>query len=33
VNNESVEIDKRTVFDLCAHMFHTRDNTMWGNGN
>ena len=28
VNNESVEIDKRTVFDLCAHMFHTRDNTM-----
>jgi hypothetical protein len=27
-NNESAEIDKRTVLDLCAHMFHTRDNTM-----
>ena len=27
-NNESAEIDKRTVLDLCAHMFHPKDNTM-----
>ena len=27
-NNESAEIDKRTVLDLCAHMFHPTDTTM-----
>ena len=27
-NNESAEIDKRTVLDLCAHMFHPKDTTM-----
>lgn len=27
-NNESAEIDKRTVLDLCAHMFHPKDATM-----
>jgi len=26
--NESAEIDKRTVLDLCAHMFHPKDATM-----
>ena len=25
-NTENGEIDKRTVLDLCAHMFHPRDN-------
>ena len=25
VDNENDEIDKRTVLDLCAHMFHPRD--------
>lgn len=24
-NNEALEIDKKTVLDLCAHMFHTDD--------
>jgi hypothetical protein len=24
-NNEALEIDKKTVLDLCAHMFHTED--------
>jgi len=28
LDNESAEIDKRTVLDLCAHMFHPRDATM-----
>jgi len=28
IDNESAEIDKRTVLDLCAHMFHPRDATM-----
>jgi hypothetical protein len=27
-NNESAEIDKRTVLDLCAHMFHPTATTM-----
>ena len=27
-NNESAEIDKRTVLDLCAHMCHPKDTTM-----
>lgn len=27
-SNESAEIDKRTVLDLCAHMFHPKDATM-----
>ena len=22
INNEAMEIDKKTVLDLCAHMFH-----------
>ena len=25
VDNENEEIDKRTVLDLCAHMFHPKD--------
>jgi len=25
--NEAVEIDKKTVLDLCAHMFHPKDTT------
>jgi len=25
VENENDEIDKRTVLDLCAHMFHPKD--------
>lgn len=25
-NTENGEIDKRTVLDLCAHMFHPKDN-------
>jgi hypothetical protein len=24
-DNENDEIDKRTVMDLCAHMFHPKD--------
>jgi hypothetical protein len=24
-NNEALEIDKKTVLDLCAHMFHPED--------
>ena len=24
-NNEALEIDKKTVLDLCAHMFHYED--------
>jgi hypothetical protein len=28
VDNESAEIDKRTVLDLCAHMFHPKDATI-----
>ena len=28
LDNESAEIDKRTVLDLCAHMFHPKDATM-----
>jgi hypothetical protein len=36
-NTENGEIDKRTVLDLCAHMFHPRDpnqdpNTSMGAG-
>ena len=27
VDNENDEIDKRTVLDLCAHMFHPKDVT------
>jgi len=26
--NEAVEIDKKTVLDLCAHMFHPKDTTL-----
>jgi hypothetical protein len=25
--NEAAEIDKKTVLDLCAHMFHPKDTT------
>jgi hypothetical protein len=28
LDNESAEIDKRTVMDLCAHMFHPKDATI-----
>ena len=28
IDNENGEIDKRTVLDLCAHMFHPKDATM-----
>ena len=28
IDNESAEIDKRTVLDLCAHMFHPKDATI-----
>lgn len=24
-DNEALEIDKKTVLDLCAHMFHPKD--------
>lgn len=24
-DNEALEIDKKTVLDLCAHMFHPQD--------
>lgn len=27
IENEAVEIDKKTVLDLCAHMFHPKDAT------
>ena len=27
-DNEALEIDKKTVLDLCAHMFHPKDITM-----
>ena len=27
-DNEALEIDKKTVLDLCAHMFHPKDATM-----
>jgi len=27
-DNEALEIDKKTVLDLCAHMFHPRDTTL-----
>ena len=27
VDNENDEIDKRTILDLCAHMFHPKDYT------
>ena len=27
LENEAVEIDKKTVLDLCAHMFHPKDAT------
>lgn len=26
-NNEAAEIDKKTVLDLCAHMFHPKDSS------
>jgi len=26
--NEAIEIDKKTVLDLCAHMFHPKDTTL-----
>jgi hypothetical protein len=26
--NEGAEIDKRTVLDLCAHMFHPKDSEL-----
>ena len=29
-NTENGEIDKRTVLDLCAHMFHPKDNGAGG---
>jgi hypothetical protein len=25
LDNEAAEIDKKTVLDLCAHMFHSRE--------
>lgn len=25
VDNEALDIDKKTVLDLCAHMFHPKD--------
>lgn len=25
IDNEALEIDKKTVLDLCAHMFHPKD--------
>ena len=31
-NTENGEIDKRTVLDLCAHMFHPRDSNNHNNG-
>ena len=26
-DNEALEIDKKTVLDLCAHMFHPKDTS------
>ena len=26
--NEAAEIDKKTVLDLCAHMFHPKDTSL-----
>lgn len=26
-NNEAAEIDKKTVLDLCAHMFHPKEDS------
>lgn len=26
-DNEAAEIDKKTVLDLCAHMFHPKDSS------
>ena len=28
IENEAVEIDKKTVLDLCAHMFHPKDASL-----
>jgi hypothetical protein len=28
LENEGAEIDKRTVLDLCAHMFHPKDSEL-----
>ena len=28
LENEAVEIDKKTVLDLCAHMFHPKDASL-----
>ena len=28
IENEALEIDKKTVLDLCAHMFHPKDTTL-----
>ena len=28
LDNEALEIDKKTVLDLCAHMFHPKDTTL-----
>lgn len=30
-DNEALEIDKKTVLDLCAHMFHPKDTTLEGS--
>jgi len=27
IDNEAAEIDKKTVLDLCAHMFHPKDTS------
>jgi hypothetical protein len=27
-DNEALEIDKKTVLDLCAHMFHPKDTSL-----
>ena len=32
-SSENGEIDKRTVLDLCAHMFHPKENGGGANGN
>lgn len=28
IENEAAEIDKKTVLDLCAHMFHPKDTSL-----
>ena len=28
LENEAAEIDKKTVLDLCAHMFHPKETTL-----